>query len=95
MGPKGDTLRILLNHNPDAKDLVRSYEWDLMLCGHTHGGQVCLPFIGAPFAPVRDKRYLHGLYAWNKRWLHISSGVGNLHGIRFNCRPEVSLLTVG
>jgi predicted MPP superfamily phosphohydrolase len=95
VGPKGSILRILLNHNPDAKDLVRSFEWDLMLCGHTHGGQVRLPLIGAPFAPVQDKRYLHGLYAWDKRWLHITSGVGNLHGLRFNCRPEISLLTVG
>jgi predicted MPP superfamily phosphohydrolase len=56
---------------------------------------VFLPLIGAPFAPVNDKRYLRGLYAWENRWLHITRGVGNLHGIRFNCRTEVSVLEIG
>ena len=92
---RGDAMRLLLNHNPDAKDLLRHYDWDLMLCGHTHGGQVRLPLIGTPYAPVQDKRYIRGLYSWDNRWLHITSGVGNLHGVRFNCRPEVSVLTLG
>lgn len=92
---RGDAVRLVLNHNPDAKSQLRSFDWDVMLCGHTHGGQVRLPLIGAPFAPVDDKRYLHGLYPWDNHWLHITSGVGNLHGVRFNCRPEVSVLTLG
>ncbi len=87
-------LRIVLNHNPDAKELLRAHDWDLMLCGHTHGGQVRLPLIGTPFAPVKDKRYVEGLHRWENRWLHITRGVGNLHGVRFNCRPEVSVLTL-
>ena len=86
--------RIVLNHNPDAKDLLYSFDWDLMLCGHTHGGQVRLPFLGTPFAPVTDKRYIEGLHRWENRWLHITRGVGNLHGVRFNCRPEISVLDV-
>ncbi len=85
---------IVLSHNPDTKMGLKSYAWDLMLCGHTHGGQVCLPLIGAPFAPVRDKKLLGGLYRWNNRWIHVTRGLGNLHGVRFNCRPEVSLLTL-
>lgn len=85
-------IRVVLNHNPDAKDLLRRFDWDLMLCGHTHGGQVKLPLIGTPFLPVRDKRYVAGLYRWDNRQLYITRGVGNLHGIRFNCRPEVSVL---
>jgi predicted MPP superfamily phosphohydrolase len=93
--PRDDAVRLLLNHNPDAKELLRRYDWDVMLCGHTHGGQVRLPVIGTPYAPVRDKRYVHGLYSWDDRWLHVTSGVGNLHGVRFNCRPEVSVLTLG
>ena len=93
--PREGAMRLLLNHNPDAKDMLRTFDWDVMLCGHTHGGQVRLPLIGAPFVPVQDKRYIRGLYPWDNRWLHITSGVGNLHGIRFNCRPEVSVLTVG
>ncbi|MEO6002867.1 MAG: phosphodiesterase YaeI [Opitutus sp.] len=92
--PHADALRLLLNHNPDAKTVLRHYDWDVMLCGHTHGGQVRIPLVGAPFAPVEDKRYLRGLYPWENRWMHITTGVGNLHGVRFNCRPEVSVLNL-
>ncbi|MDQ6631046.1 MAG: phosphodiesterase YaeI [Verrucomicrobiota bacterium] len=90
---RGD-VTIVLSHNPDTKTQLQPYEWDLMLCGHTHGGQVRLPLIGTPFAPVRDKNFVEGLHYWNSRWIHITRGVGNLHGVRFNCRPEVSLLTL-
>jgi predicted MPP superfamily phosphohydrolase len=89
---RDDTWRLVLNHNPDAKDLLRGHDWDLVLCGHTHGGQVRLPFFGTPFAPVADKRYVAGLHRWRDRWLYVTHGVGNLHGIRFNCRPQVSVL---
>jgi uncharacterized protein len=84
---------ILLCHNPDAKELLRDYQWDLMLCGHTHGGQFKVPFLDyAPFAPVMDRSMTEGLHEWQGRKIHITRGVGNLYGIRFNCRPEISLL---
>ena len=83
---------LILCHNPDSKEELVAYDWDLMLCGHTHGGQCILPLIGAPFAPVKDHRYLEGLHEWEDRLIHITRGVGNLHGMRFNCRPEISLL---
>jgi len=86
---------ILLSHNPDTKSALLGKPWDLMLCGHTHGGQLDLPVIGTPFAPIEDKRYVAGLHQWQGRWLHVTKGVGNLHGMRFNCRPEVSILTLG
>lgn len=92
--PRDQSVRVVLNHNPDAKDLFRSFDWQLMLCGHTHGGQLRLPLLGTPFAPVVDKRYVQGLHRWADRWLYITRGVGNLHGLRFNCRPEVSVLEV-
>lgn len=85
---------LVLSHNPDTKDLLRAYSWDLLVCGHTHGGQFYLPLVGTPFAPVQDKRFVKGLHRWNGRWIHITKGVGNLLGVRFNCRPEVSLLTL-
>jgi predicted MPP superfamily phosphohydrolase len=93
-GPRNGSATILLSHNPDSKERLLSHRWDLMLCGHTHGGQCDLVFFGTPFAPVRDKRYVRGLHRWNNRWIHITKGVGNLHGVRLNCRPEISLLTL-
>jgi uncharacterized protein len=91
---RGAATRILLNHNPDAKQLLRPFDWDIVLCGHTHGGQLRLPIIGTPFAPVRDRRFVQGLHRWENRWLYVTRGIGNLHGLRFNCRPEISVLEI-
>lgn len=89
----GNSPTVLLAHNPDTKDVVR-HPWDLMLSGHTHGGQVIVPLAGPAFAPVADKRYVGGLAAWGDRQIHVSRGVGSLGGVRFGCRPEVNLLTL-
>ncbi|NJK91840.1 MAG: phosphodiesterase YaeI [Blastochloris sp.] len=83
---------LLLSHNPDSKSLLSHLPWQLMLCGHTHGGQVKVPLFGALHAPITDFRYIEGLNPYQQRWIYTTRGVGNLHGIRFNCRPEVSLL---
>jgi predicted MPP superfamily phosphohydrolase len=83
---------VLLSHNPDSKAKLRHFRWDLMLCGHTHGGQVVMPVLGNSPAPVLDRRYVAGLNRWGNRWIHTSRGVGNIKGIRFNCRPEVTRL---
>lgn len=90
----GRDPRIVLCHNPDAKQELAQHRWELVLCGHTHGGQLSAPIIGQPFAPVQDKRFIHGLYNWQGRFIHVTSGVGNIHGVRLNCRPEVALLTL-
>lgn len=90
--PESDP-RIVLAHNPDTKDELARLPWQLMLSGHTHGGQIRLPFVGGRWtAPVRDDRYIEGLLPWGERHLHISRGVGCLHGLRINCPPEVTLL---
>jgi predicted MPP superfamily phosphohydrolase len=84
---------VLMSHNPDSKRDLHPYPWDLMLCGHTHGGQMVVPFLDIrPFLPIRDKRFREGLYAWGGRQIHITRGIGNLHGARINCRPEISQL---
>jgi hypothetical protein len=88
-------LKIMLTHNPDSKALVAKDDWDLLLAGHSHGGQVVMPLIGAPWAPVRDKTRLRGLSRYEGRWMHVSPGVGSSgHRVRFNCRPEISVLEV-
>lgn len=91
--PRTGEPTILLCHNPDAKELLENYRWDLMLCGHTHGGQFRIPFLGyAPFAPVVDRSMTEGLHQWKGRTIHVTRGIGNLYGIRLNCRPEISIL---
>lgn len=85
---------LLLSHNPDTKLQMQEYPWSVMLCGHTHGGQIRLPILGTPFAPVRDKRFVMGLHSWRDKWIYVTRGVGNVHGVRFNCPPEVSILTL-
>jgi len=92
--PEPPELTLLLVHNPDVKEVISPVGWDLMFCGHTHGGQFYLPGIGYPFAPVRDKNFVVGLHPWQGRYIHISAGVGNLHGIRLNSRPQVSVIRI-
>jgi predicted MPP superfamily phosphohydrolase len=88
-------LKILLIHNPDIKETVMYDDWDLLLAGHTHGGQVNIPFYGTPWIQVRDKRMVKGLYEYAGRSLHINPGVGSSQRrARLNCRPEVSMLEV-
>jgi predicted MPP superfamily phosphohydrolase len=88
-------LTLLLGHNPDSKDSYRELPWDLMLAGHTHGGQFVIPLLGAPVVPVRDRRFVAGLHAWSNRWIYVTRGIGNLFGLRLNCRPEITLIEVG
>jgi hypothetical protein len=86
--------RIVLAHNPDSADTAFSKRVDLMISGHTHGGQVDIPFVGTPVLPVRNKNYSSGL----KRSLRgskvfISKGIGwAIYPIRFNCYPEIAVL---
>ena len=88
---------VVLCHNPDGKRAVAAYSWDLMLSGHTHGGQARIPVPGfrAPWAPVEDKRFIAGLYDWNGRRLFITRGIGSPKHVRAFCRPEISVLNLG
>ena len=83
---------LVLCHNPDANELLRPYPWQLTLCGHTHGGQVMIPFEGPRYAPVRDRRYIAGLNRLDDRYIYTTRGVGNVGGERSGCRPEVTIL---
>lgn len=88
-------LKILMIHNPDTKEAVRDDDWDLLVAGHTHGGQVNLPFVEANWIQVRDKRFVSGLYEYAGRPMHINPGVGHSQRrARLGRRPEVSVLEV-
>jgi len=94
-GARGGKARIVLCHNPDGKGALRGLPWDLMLSGHTHGGQVRIPGILPSWTPVKDKRFVSGLYQWQGRQLFISRGLGSPTHVRAFCRPEVSILHLG
>lgn len=91
--PESD-CRIVLAHNPDTADTAFRRRVDLMLSGHTHGGQVRIPFLGAPALPVRNKRYSSGLCRSPRGvGVFISRGIGwACLPVRFNCRPEIAVL---
>lgn len=90
---KSNDCRILLSHNPDSIDQNFTTKISLTLCGHTHGGQVRLPFLGAPVLPVKNKLYSSGLISTDKTQLFISRGIGwAIYPIRFNCYPEIAIL---
>lgn len=85
--------KILLSHNPDSADTNFETRIDLMISGHTHGGQVNIPFIGPPILPVKNKSYSNGFMRTGRTNLYISKGLGwAIIPIRFNCLPEISVL---
>jgi uncharacterized protein len=93
--PESDLPTVVLCHNPDGKDKMPGLDWDLMLCGHTHGGQGRIPGLKPIVLPVKDKSMVAGLYAWKGKQVFITRGLGSPRHVRAFCRPEVSLLHLG
>jgi hypothetical protein len=94
-GPKANH-RIVISHAPDFVDAMPE-KVDLVLAGHTHGGQVVLPFFGPPRTAIRlPRRYAGGLHDYRGIPLHVSRGVGMERAftppVRFLCPPEVCVL---
>ena len=92
-GMSPSEARILLVHNPDFTELLPDGRVDLALCGHTHGGQVHLPFFGSPIVPsFFGQKYTSGLVHGPKTTVYINRGIGVIYPpLRFNCRPEITL----
>lgn len=87
---------LLLSHNPDYAETLQDARVSIMLSGHTHGGQIQVPFIGAPILPSRyGQKYLEGLVQAPKTQVFVSRGVGTISPpVRFLCRPEIHFLTL-
>jgi uncharacterized protein len=86
---------ILLVHEPDFADEVKKYPVDLQLSGHSHGGQIRLPFAGATYLPPLARKYPSGLRRLGPLTLYTNRGLGTVVvPARFNCPPEVTLLTL-
>jgi predicted MPP superfamily phosphohydrolase len=86
--------QILLLHYPDVANGV-GRRFDLILAGHSHGGQVRLPFLGALVLPKGVGRYEHGYYETPNGPLYVNAGIGTYRiPFRWNCRPEITLITI-
>jgi predicted MPP superfamily phosphohydrolase len=93
---------ICLQHNPDGIAFLRPYPWQFMLCGHTHGGQARLPFLGPLYVPMEHRHYIRGLYHFDPlptqpiphRTMFVSTGLGYSAPMRMCCAPEATLFTV-
>jgi predicted MPP superfamily phosphohydrolase len=93
-GLKANTPTILLSHQPSVLDLEQTQTVALILSGHTHGGQLKLPVIGAParFA-TQDLKYARGLFRSGETQLYVSAGTGVIGlPLRFGVRPEIAVL---
>ncbi len=88
--------RILLCHNPDFAEKMPTSTWvDLILAGHTHGGQINLPILTRLALPTRYKRYVAGLVAGPNCPVYVSRGLGVVGmPIRYNCPPEIAIITL-
>jgi len=88
-------LRVLLSHAPDQIEWARDHDFDLMLAGHTHGGQICFPVVGAVVTPSRlGTQYASGTFDVPPTVLHVSRGVASLCPVRWNCPPELAVLVL-
>jgi len=84
---------ILLHHYPRIVDQLPPKSYDLILAGHTHGGQVRLPFIRNTIIDEADLKYIHGFFFTPAGIMHVSSGIGTYYlPLRFMCRPEITII---
>lgn len=98
-GAPDDAFTVFLHHYPDEIHRVAERGVDLYCAGHTHGGQVALPFYGAIITLSRfGKRFEAGLYRVGKTWLYVNRGIGmegaRMPRVRFCARPEVTVIEV-
>ena len=92
--PKPDGKNIMLLHYPLLAEKVTD-RFDLLLAGHSHGGQVRVPFYGAFILPYWVGKYDLGLFRVPAGPLYVNPGIGWLvTPIRFNCRPEITVITI-
>jgi hypothetical protein len=86
-------LKVLLTHNPDIVEEVNGVGLDLVLAGHTHGGQVRLPLIGPLVVPsIYGTRYACGLFDFGKTKMYVNRGLGVVPPpVRFLVRPEITV----
>jgi len=93
-----DYFNIVISHEPDVIDSLLEYNIDMFLSGHSHGGQVNIPFFSSSMLPSLGEKYVKGLYKFeNSRntILYVNIGIGTSHiPFRFMAAPELSVFTL-
>lgn len=85
---------IILAHNPDSIPLLREYPGNIILCGHTHGGQVNLPWMWKKFTLLENMEFKYGLKKTGNKSAYINRGIGSVMHFRWFAMPEIFVLTL-
>lgn len=95
-GVPDDAFKIALFHSPEFFETSSSGDFDLALTGHTHGGQIRLPFLPPLWLPEGSGPFVEGWYAKGKAKMYVSRGLGNsIFDLRLFCRPEIAIMQIG
>jgi len=94
--PRTGAFNLLLAHYPSWANQLQGRQCDLILAGHTHGGQVRIPFYGSLITPSHTDGYDLGHFDTPGGPLYVNPGIGTLgrYEFRFNCRPELTVFSV-
>lgn len=85
---------VVLAHNPDSVSLLKGRPGSLILCGHTHGGQVDLPWLRDRFLIMENPKLKKGLHRIDDRWMYVNRGIGGVSRFRCCSPPEILLITL-
>jgi predicted MPP superfamily phosphohydrolase len=93
---RGNEPVLIMVHEPDFADEVAKHGGvDLMLSGHTHGGQIRIPFMRPRALPPMGQKYVEGFFQVGPTLLHVNRGIGTVGvPVRFLCRPEITIFTL-
>ena len=84
-----------VSHHPDIIDRLGGRRVDLLVCGHTHGGQIRFPFFGSVVVPSKhEARYASGFHREGDVLMYVSRGIGAIPPVRILCKPEVATFTL-
>lgn len=91
----GPPPHLLLAHSPDIIHQAENHRVPVVLCGHTHGGQVVVPFFGPPITHTWvDREFASGWSSLNGTRMYTGRGLASHHSVRFLCRPEIAVFTL-
>lgn len=91
---KMDLPGVILSHNPDSAGVLQDYPGDLMLCGHTHGGEINLPFLWKRFCHMEIPVLKRGLKWFGNKWIYTNRGINSIMKFRWFALPELTILTL-